>query len=41
SGTGLGLYIARRLARAMSGDLGVDSAPGLGARFVFTLPAAE
>ncbi|HST37636.1 MAG TPA: PAS domain-containing sensor histidine kinase, partial [Allosphingosinicella sp.] len=37
-GTGLGLYIARRLARAMQGDLDVDSAPGQGARFTFTLP---
>ena len=39
-GSGLGLYIARRLARAMAGDLSVDSAPGQGARFVMVLPAA-
>lgn len=38
-GTGLGLYISRRLARAMGGDIVVDSAPGQGARFVLTLPA--
>lgn len=38
-GSGLGLYISRRLARAMGGDIVVDSAPGQGARFVFTLPA--
>lgn len=37
-GNGLGLYIARRLARAMGGDLTVDSALGMGARFVLTLP---
>ncbi|MCD2314709.1 HAMP domain-containing histidine kinase [Sphingomonas sp. IC-11] len=39
-GSGLGLYIARRLAHAMGGDLTVDSAPGEGARFVLSLPAA-
>ncbi|MCA1749183.1 MAG: sensor histidine kinase [Parasphingopyxis sp.] len=40
-GSGLGLYISRRLARAMGGDIDVDSAPGQGARFVLTLPTGE
>ncbi|WP_084581081.1 PAS domain-containing sensor histidine kinase [Sphingomonas azotifigens] len=39
-GSGLGLYIARRLARAMGGDVMVDSALGAGARFIFRLPLA-
>lgn len=38
-GTGLGLYISRRLARAMGGELSVDTAPGQGARFILDLPA--
>ncbi|MFO1256330.1 MAG: HAMP domain-containing sensor histidine kinase [Sphingomonadaceae bacterium] len=38
-GSGLGLYISRRLARAMGGELTVDSAPGQGARFVLEVPA--
>ncbi len=40
-GSGLGLYIARRLARAMDGDIMIDSAPGQGARFSLTLPGKE
>jgi CheY-like chemotaxis protein len=34
-GAGLGLAIARRLARAMGGDVGVDGSPSGGARFWF------
>lgn len=37
-GSGLGLYIAHRLARAMEGRLSVESAPGQGARFTLSLP---
>ena len=37
-GSGLGLYISRRLARAMKGDLVVGQAEGGGAKFTLTLP---
>jgi signal transduction histidine kinase len=39
-GTGLGLAIVRRIIDLHEGSIGVDDAPGGGARFSFTLPAA-
>ena len=36
-GTGLGLAIARRHVELMGGSLGVESRPGHGSRFSFTL----
>jgi signal transduction histidine kinase len=38
TGVGLGLAISRDLARAMDGDLTVESVEGQGARFTLLLP---
>jgi len=40
-GTGLGLAITRHLAKVMGGEVGVESQPGAGSRFWFTVRLAR
>ena len=40
-GFGLGLWVARRVARLHGGEVGVESSPGNGTRFTLTLPSAQ
>ena len=40
-GTGIGLSLARSLARRLGGEVALDTSYAPGARFVFSLPLGE
>ncbi|CAG8978998.1 hypothetical protein HYALB_00009900 [Hymenoscyphus albidus] len=40
-GTGLGLFVAKKMAEKMNGEIGVSSEPGVGSTFAFYVEAAR